>query len=1133
MKKIKHYKIIEKLGSGGMGEVFKARDTVLERDVAIKIMHRHLLEHEAHDARFMHEARIIARLVHPNIVTIHEVGKARSGRYIVMEFIGGKSLTSLLGSGAPLEFELAVKLVSQVLAGLEYAHSNEILHRDIKAENILVTDKEHVKIVDFGIAKFASGQGLTAAGDLLGTMEYMAPEQLLGEAVDATCDLYAVGVLLYQMLTNRLPFISDSPAALLYKRLNEDTVPPSFYNAQITQPLDEVILKALHRNRDKRWQTAADFAAALNESLNATGADTALLPGDLQSVAVPSQGSENNDGVSQADLLPSTFIGREKELNRLINLFGRASVGQGQTVLMMGEAGVGKSTLAERLQEYARLHNAWVLYGACLYQEGMDAYLPFIDALRVFLSDESQMLPEKERAKLKDTLRQRVPLLLEFAERFTTNFGSAVPAAPADDSAGKTDLMEGIHSLISFLSSVRPVVLIIDDLQWADEASLRLFHYLVRYVSGHRIMLLGISRTDRFDLQQNGKPAKVVDVLARIRRESNCEEIAVNRLRRDSCDLLIDKLVTPNLFTDELYESIFLETKGNPLFLTETLKQLRETGTIFLADGNWYNKQEEFKLSVPHRVEDIFIRRLSGLDEEEHEILQVAAVEGYKFDPALVGRLIGIPKIKILKILQKIERDMQVVVSTEQGCQFEHPMLRDSLYNEIPPALSREYHLMIADEYEQMHGPDYGALVADFAQHLRRGGAHARAVPQLFQAGVRAFGLSAYREASMFFEDMLNSVEQSGKDIPESISQSEFYFKLGICYEECSRWQPALDAYTELKQLSQIEGNTDRQTGALLRIGRIHGKTGDWEKALTSYERCLQVAKEHAVPNVLSRVYNNMGIIYFQKGDLDKAIQYFEQTLEAVDCEMGVFDKANALTNIGIIANMRGNHDLAMENYREGLKIYEQIGNRKQDEARILHNIGMTHADRNECDEAISSFERCLELAEAVQDKQLQALTHLNLGKTLVRQKKLPQAKRHTEKALKVFKRVDDTLNVAEAYHVIGLVYSSQGDSVTAERYFKESLRLNEAEEYHDGLAETSVSFAKLVLEQGEKERAVTYYKQALNAYQQLNLNSKAEEIARMINDLGGNGSADNEVVHIVEQEKVNIRNSVTGVQHS
>ena len=1070
-----------------MGEVYRAYDSILERDVAIKVMHRHLLDDSGNEARFLREARIVARSVHPNVVTIHEIGKSRSGRYIVMELVQGKSITKILKSEGKLTVERATRLTQQILSGLQHAHSQEILHRDIKGENILVAADDQVKILDFGIATMSQSPGLTAAGDLLGTLEYMAPEQLLGDTLDARCDLYAAGVVLYHILAGRLPFAGETAAAILYKKLNEDPVPPSHYNPEIPLELDQIVLKAINKDRNARWQSADDFAAALNVQQTGSSAIAQTIPAAI----VETQPFEDADSVSS---VRSIFIGREKELNKLVNTYSQAAHGHGKTIILMGEAGVGKSTLAQHFESYVRQQQAWVLNGACLYQEGMDAYLPFIDAIRSFFSYDSHSLPEQERAGLKQTIRQKAPLLLEFTERFTTTLGSK-PTTVENGEIDNGNLNEAISSLLSIVASLRPIVLVIDDLQWADEASLRLFHYLSRYVVKHRILLMGISRTDRYDLMPNGKPGILVDVLARIRREGNFEQINLSRLQREDCNQLVDKTFAPNLFTDDFYASVFVETRGNPFFLTETLKQLQENGSLFFKEGTWYNTREALKVEIPNRVEDVFIRRLSGLNSEDQEVLQVAAVQGYKFDPSLVAKLLDIPKIRVLKILQRIEQDIQIIASTEHGFQFEHPMLRDLLYNDVPVALRREYHSMIATELEGIYGSEFGALAGDVAQHFRRSGNHLKAIPLLLQAGMRAFGLSAYREASLYFEDLLDSVASSRQPLPESDSTLDMYFRLGVCYEECGNREKALSAYSDLLKFAEKAGDIRRQTDALLRIGRIQTKSGEWRMALEQYDRCLQLVSQHHIPNVISRVNNHIGIIHFHKGEFDEALKFFNKSIDTVDCEKGELDQAHALTNIGVIANIRGEHKAAMENYQRALEIYKRQGNRQQDEARIHHNLGMTYADMGECDAALGAFTHCLRLADEVQDRQLHAQTYLNMGKTLVRQNRLDEAQLYVEKALKIFKITDDKLNVAEAYHVFGLVWSDKGDLTSAEKYFKQSIRINQQLEYQEGLAETYKSCTTLYWRMGDMRRAQDFFTKALATYKSLNLDGKIKEL--------------------------------------
>ncbi|MFQ5602956.1 MAG: tetratricopeptide repeat protein [bacterium] len=1092
LKKIKHYKLIELIGSGGMGEVHKAFDSMLERDVAIKIMHRHLLDEENIDARFMREARAAAKLVHPNIVTIHEVGKAECGRFIVMEYVNGMPLTNYLKSEENIKPEFALKLVIQILKGLSCAHNMGIFHRDIKPDNILVAESEIAKILDFGIAKIAAKEGLTAAGDILGTVEYMAPEQMLGEGLDHRCDIYATGVVLYQFLTKRMPFVGENPVAILYKILNEDPIPPSYYNSEVGQELDQVVLKAIHKSKDERWESAVALAEALEAILRSGTYPSGFAQSDDSESLMDFEAELKTEfHTSAANKMNSVFVGRENEFKRLVNLFGLAVRNQGQTVILAGEAGVGKSTLAVRLQEYARKNQAWVLYGACLYQEGMDAYLPFIDALRGFFSKESQYLSEKERLNLKNILREKVPLLQEFTERFQTSFG---PPTSSEGQNEKRNMFESIYQLISLLSSLRTVLLIIDDIHWADEASLRLFHYLSHHVVQNRVLLVGISRIERYDLLKDGKPTMIVDMLARIRRESTCEQITLYRLSKKNCEALVDKSLAPAMFTEEFYELIYNETKGNPLFVLETLKLMRENGTVFFNAGAWYNKQEGFELAVPNRVEDVFVRRLSALNEDEREILQVAAVIGFKFDISLLATILETTKIKLLKNLQRVERELQILTSTEQGYQFEHPMLQDMLYNEIPKALAQEYHLMIAAEMEKIHNGEYGALVGEVAQHLRRGGQHEKAAPLLYEAAMRAFKLGAFREAGLFFTDFMDSDERSGGNQQKFISNEELYLKLGRCHEEAGRWDESMEAYKILLKLSEKREDPKGQINALERMGRIQAKHGDYDAALETYTKSIQLANQHQISGILSRLYNSAGIIHFEKSDFNQAMDYFKKTIQLLDSDEGDDHKAHALINMGIIANIRADYKTALENYEKALEIFEMKIDRKN-QARVYHNIGMTYSDTGDWSKSIQAFERCLELTDKVEDKQLRGLIYLNMGKVYAYQESLTKAQENVEKALKMFKLMGDILNVAESYHAFGIIHSARGNFSEAELYLKESFQINEEKEYHEALAETCVTYGDVCYKHGDCARAKEFWSKAVNLFDRLNLKTKVDKV--------------------------------------
>jgi eukaryotic-like serine/threonine-protein kinase len=261
------YRVEARIGSGGMGEVYRGVDTVLDRTVAIKI----LLPQFARDAnfvdRFRREAQAAARLNHPNLVGIYDSGADGETQFIVMEFIEGRTLADFMSSGGRFDVAHAVEVAEKICDALAFAHIAGVIHRDIKPANVMVTRNGEVKVMDFGIARIVAGpQTAPQTSAVLGTAAYISPEQAQGLAVNGRSDIYSLGAVLYEMLTGRPPFTGDSPVAVAYKQVNESPVLPSIANPEVTPLLDAVLMRALAKNPANRYQTADDFRADLERA---------------------------------------------------------------------------------------------------------------------------------------------------------------------------------------------------------------------------------------------------------------------------------------------------------------------------------------------------------------------------------------------------------------------------------------------------------------------------------------------------------------------------------------------------------------------------------------------------------------------------------------------------------------------------------------------------------------------------------------------------------------------------------------------------------------------------------------------------------------------------------------------------
>jgi len=306
------YKIMAEIGRGGMGVVYKAKDTRLQRTVALKFLPAELTQDKEAKKRFFQEAQAAAALNHPNICIIHEVDEADEQTFIAMEFIEGQTLKDRVASGT-LEIDEAVKIVIQIGKGLNEAHAKGIVHRDIKPANIMLTDKGTAKIMDFGIAKLAAGKDLTKPSTLIGTVAYMSSEQASGEKVDHRTDIWSLGVVLYEMLSGQLPFKGDHEQSVIYSIVNKEPESLAQSCEDCPEFLQTVIQRSLQKDPDKRFQTVDEFIDALWSVVDSEFIKSEGLSFDIPKISF--QKKKHNLPIQL-----TSFVGRGREMAELKEL---------------------------------------------------------------------------------------------------------------------------------------------------------------------------------------------------------------------------------------------------------------------------------------------------------------------------------------------------------------------------------------------------------------------------------------------------------------------------------------------------------------------------------------------------------------------------------------------------------------------------------------------------------------------------------------------------------------------------------------------------------------------------------------------------------------------------------------------
>ena len=459
------------LGEGGSKRVYLAHDTRLERDVAVAIVEG--LNGEGLE-RGRREAQAVARLGdHPNIVSVFDTGEEDGKLYTVYQYMSGGSAADLIERAVDhrLPLEQAVRLASELASALAFAHDKGVIHRDFKPANVFLDDSGTAKLGDFGLAAALDRTRLTEAGTFLGTAAYMAPEQAMGQPADARSDLYSLGCVLYELITGRPPFVGDDTVAVVTQQLNTTPITPSWHRPEVSPGLEALVLRLLEKDPAKRPQSGAEVREAL--------ASAALAAPVLPSAAGSAVRAELQD-----PLYRTVFVGREAELRQLQTAFDGALSGNGALVMVVGEPGIGKTSVCEQLATYAAMRGGRTLRGHC-YEEGSLSlpYLPFFEAMRTYVLD-------RDPDALRSELGSNAPYVARIVSEVRDKLEVEQPQGgdPEDD---RWRLLQGVTTFLRNAANVQPLVIVLEDLHWADKGTLDVLTHIARSLEGARLVIIG------------------------------------------------------------------------------------------------------------------------------------------------------------------------------------------------------------------------------------------------------------------------------------------------------------------------------------------------------------------------------------------------------------------------------------------------------------------------------------------------------------------------------------------------------------------------------------------------------------------------------------------------------------------
>ncbi|HVN87985.1 MAG TPA: protein kinase [Candidatus Binatia bacterium] len=725
------YKVLRLLGEGGKKRVYLAHDTRLERDVALAVIKTEGLD-EAGVARVRREARAMGKLGdHPHVVTVHDVGEENSQPYIVSQHMAGGDVAGLLDRAEQhrLPVPQALRIAEQICAALEHAHGRGVIHRDLKPGNVWLTEDGTAKLGDFGLAVALDRSRLTQAGTMVGTVAYMAPEQALGRPPDPRSDLYALGALLYEMVTGRPPFLGDDPVAIISQHINTPPVAPSWHNPEMPRELETLLIRLLAKTPEERPAQAATVREMLH-ALSASSVTTAAAA---------------HEQANPLDRLASgVFVGRDSEERELRTALHDALSGRGRLIMLAGEPGIGKTRIAEELATYARLRNAQTLWGRCYEGDGAPAFWPWMQIVRAYVH-------ERDSASLMSALGSGAADIAQMVSEVRERL-PGLPMPPVlEPEQARFRLFTSVASFLHNAANGQALVLILDDLHWADKPSLLLLHFLARDLAQTRLLIVGTYRD--VELRRHHPLSQT---LAELAREQLCSRVHLSGLGERDVARFIE--MTAGMHPpDSLVSAVYRETEGNPFFVTEVVR-------LLVADDRLERPHDvkAWSVIIPQGVRDVIGRRLDHLSEASNRALAVAAVIGRDFDLEVLERLSDLPEEQLVSALEEAVAARVVTETAPERYGFAHALIRETLYEELTLTRRARLHRQIGTVLEEFHGGRRDSHLPELAYHFfqaaRAGGAD-KAVSYAARAAERALTLLAYEEGARFYQMALQALD--------------------------------------------------------------------------------------------------------------------------------------------------------------------------------------------------------------------------------------------------------------------------------------------------------------------------------------------------------------------------------------
>jgi tetratricopeptide (TPR) repeat protein len=793
--------------------------------------------------------------------------------------------------------------------------------------------------------------------------------------------------------------------------------------------------------------------------------------------------------------LYSRFVGRESEMDELKSHLKESTNGHGKLVLIVGEMGIGKSRLADELGRYARNQDILFLKGKSLYKENSEPYLPFVEAFSGYLSGEKDYPDVDSRAVMGAYGEEPFSLGL-LPLRQSSEVASVIKKANLNFLQERDRLFESICELVIEISEKRPLLLVLDDLQWADDGTLQVLHYLARNIRSNKVLIVGTYCPE--DLNNNGgKLNSLPETIRRMRIEKLFSEIKLNRFNDKCTTLMIESLVGKQSLPNGFSKMLFKESEGNPFFIEEVLKSLVNEGLIDVASYKWAANYDFSQIRIPSTVRDVIARRIDTLDDKTKSILKVASVIGNSFTFELLFQISDVDEEEVIDAIDaSIELNIihEDSSSSEERYKFDHALIREIIYSSMSKSRRRLMHKRIGNCIEKLYRNKLDDMIYYLAHHFYLGKDIEKTLLYSVLAGDRASKTYAPEDATSYYVMALRALEQMETKTENMVTKLGVVSKLGEIFNTIGEWDVSLDYQKQALKLSKRIGNDLERARAYRTIGHIKQNKGEYDEALSNFKSGLDISQKINDIHGMADTYRGLGRVFWRKGEFERAIENYEKGLSLTKKINDERLMAKTYIEMANIYSELGDWEKAIEYQESSLKVLTKLKD-YYEMGRSYNNIGVTYARKGDMKKAIKEYEKCIELSDKTGNIRMAGWALFNAAEAYARIGELDKALNCCNRSLAIFERLDEKLGISGSFLSYGIIFKLQKNWDEAIKFFEKSMQLRQELEIPYRLADGYFEFGLLYKDKGDSEKAVDCLNKAKEIFGNLGANDFLEKI--------------------------------------